>query len=95
MFYIFTGLQKDIQTLLKGQQEMAASLSDLDNALTTLTSTVATVQTDVNQLVKDFQALQAQLAAGVDYTNELTAVQNAITSLQGDVSTMTAADPAA
>ncbi len=100
MFYLFNGLRQDIALLkqwitriLSEEQNMATTLSELDSALASLTTIVGTVSTDVAKLVSDFQALQAQIAAGEDFTSELTSVNAAITSLSATVSAVQGADP--
>ncbi len=69
-------------------------MADLDAVLTTLTSTVSAVSTSVQTLITNFKALEAQIAAGVDTTQEVAAVNAAITALQGEVSAMAAVEPA-
>jgi uncharacterized protein YukE len=78
------------------EQKMTASLSDLDTAIANLNSTTATSLSSLaGQLAKDFTALVGKINSNGDYTNELSAVQTAITSLNTVASTLSATDASA
>jgi chromosome segregation ATPase len=94
-----TLLKQELDTMVITLAQLDAAIAAENTAITSLDQGLNALVTQTAQLVTDVAALAAKLTAGMDYTNELNAVQagaaltsQSATSLSTGAASVTAAD---
>lgn len=94
-WHYFKRLEDKVDSLIKGMNNMTATLAQLDAAIAAEEGLETTFFAQVVQLIADYQALVASAQTGTDVTTELSEVNADAAKFTAAILSVTVADPKA